>query len=105
MVDIEIDGIYCPKCRELHPTLFWHDKYNEYLMPSICYNNRRAAGARFGIEYSDEECQEAYRKRLDLMQIDLMEYNGACVICSSTTRFIDIRTKKFVCSDECKSKL
>ena len=30
MIKIEIDGIWCKKCQELHPTLFWHEKYNDY---------------------------------------------------------------------------
>lgn len=30
-VDIEIDGFWCKKCEELHPTLYWHEKFDEYL--------------------------------------------------------------------------
>ncbi len=103
MVNIEIDGIYCPKCRELHPTLFWHHEYNEYLMPRHCYDELRAAGARFGYTYSDEECQEMYQKRLDFKQIKLMKHAGECAICSAVTSFIAILTEQFVCSDECLS--
>ena len=105
MVNIEIDGIYCPKCKELHPTLFWHDKYNEYLMPSDCYEKHRAIGARFGITYSDEECQEEYQKRLDSMQIKLMEYERKCTICNAVTKFMTTNTNQYVCSDECLSKV
>lgn len=105
MVNIEIDGIYCPKCRELHPTLFWHHKYNEYLMPSYCYDVSRVAVARFGYTCSDEECRERYQKRLDFKQIKLMKHKGECSVCSAVTSFFDINMEQFVCSDECQSKL
>lgn len=105
MVNIEMDGIYCPKCRDLHPTLFWHDKYNDYLMPSICYDKQRVACARIGYTYSDEECRETYQKGLEFKQIKLMKHVGECVVCFAVTNFIDINTEQFVCSDECLSKV
>ena len=32
MINCVLDGIWCPKCKTLHPTLYWHNKYNDYLL-------------------------------------------------------------------------
>lgn len=29
-VNIILDGCGCPKCKDFHPTVFWHKKYDEY---------------------------------------------------------------------------
>ena len=105
MVNIEIDGIYCSKCRGLHPTLYWHDKYDEYLTPCDCSKKYKAVVVRFGIEYNDEEFKKAYQKRLDSKQIKMMERVSKCTICTSVTKFVDVNTGKYVCSDECLSKV
>lgn len=89
MVDIQIDGVWCPKCKTLHQTLYWHEKYNDWLIrrkekhPEIC--------KRFGINtyYLDD--------------MDVIECNTSkCVICGEETNYIDKQTGKPVCSDECK---
>lgn len=105
MVCVEIDGIYCPKCRDFHPTLYWHRKYNEYLMPSQCYKSHRAARARFGAKTSDEECQADYQQRLEWKKINYIENAGTCVICSTTTNFMVVDRGEYICSDECLSKM
>lgn len=105
MICCEIDGIYCPKCREFHPSLYWHEKYNEYLMPNQCYERYRAARARFGAETSDEECQADYQLRLKLKKINYMENKGTCVICSTITNFAGVDRGEYICSDKCLSKM
>lgn len=52
-----------------------------------CYEQYRAARARFGAETSDEECQADYQLRLELKKINYMENKGTCVICSTITSF------------------
>ena len=35
MICIEPDGIWCKKCQKMHPTLFWHEKYNDYAVSQL----------------------------------------------------------------------
>ena len=98
MIICEPDGIWCSKCKTLHPTLFWHEKYNDYEL------NRK------------ENFEENKRKRPQLFkdasyidylpQKNLFENKemGKCIICGELTYFQHTLTNNFVCSDECKYK-
>ena len=89
MVDIQIDGIWCPKCKTLHQTLYWHEKYNDWLMkrkekhPEIC--------KRFGINTNYLEGMPVIESK-----------NGKCVVCGCNTDYVDKETGLSVCSDECR---
>ena len=101
MVDIEIDGIYCSRCNTLHPTLFWHKKYKEYMNRHDYYEERKKACERFRMECSDESCEVEYQHHLALKKIKLVEQPGNCAVCGTLTNFIDVYTETYVCSDEC----
>ena len=98
MINFESEGIYCSKCNDLHPTLMWHDKYDDYLMnrKERWEENKEKRPQLFGsAEYTDslaikglEECTSA----------------GSCMICSTDTHFISVKTGHYVCSDECLYK-
>lgn len=103
MITFMIDDMYCDKCKKWHKPLYWHDKYNDYLMPSDCYERYKKLFARFGVLKSEKECREAYQERLDWMQINFLEHTGRCVMCSAETNFVVKNTGKFVCSEECKA--
>ena len=32
MICCDSDGIWCPKCRQMHPSLYWHEAYTDYLL-------------------------------------------------------------------------
>lgn len=64
MVNIEIDGIYCPKCNDLHPTLSWHEKYIDYLNENQWITNHIQTVKRFRIECSEAETQTEYQSIL-----------------------------------------
>ena len=89
MIDIEIDGVWCPKCKTLHPTLYWHEKYDNWLVkrkekhPEICQ--------RFGINTN----------YLDGMSV-IESKGGKCVVCGCDTDYADKKTRVSVCSDECR---
>ena len=89
MLDIQVDGIWCPKCKTLHPTLYWHDKYDDWLKnkkerhPSIC--------EKFGINID-------YLHGLSIVECE----TSNCIVCGAKTNYADEETGNPVCSDECK---
>lgn len=89
MVDIIVDGIYCSKCNDMHPSLFWHEKYNDYL--SNRKKSHKKICKKFGIKTH-------YLNGLNLKKCK----SGKCVICGCMTNYKDTRTKKYICSNECK---
>ena len=99
MIFCDIDGIWCPKCRQMHPSLYWHKAYNDYLLDrkQKWEENKKKRPNLFGnAEYTD------LLPRMGLIE---EEDEGECCICKRQTFFKDINTKKYVCSNECKSKL
>ena len=26
-VNVEIDGVFCKKCNEMHPSMYWHEEF------------------------------------------------------------------------------
>lgn len=98
MINIEIDGIWCPKCREMHPSLFWHNKYNDYLKDrkERYYKNLE----RF---YKEKNLIPEFEDNLE--RLGLCEtVEGKCVICRSLTNFKSIETGNYICCNECKDK-
>ena len=95
MIDIEIDGIWCPECRKLHPTLFWHDKYDTYELNRYerwIMEKKKRPKLFENADYED-----------DLPVKDLEECDmGKCVICGALTHFRRLSNKHYVCCDECK---
>lgn len=100
MITVYDDGVWCKKCNKFHPTLMWHEKYNNYEL------NRREEW-----EKSIEKHFPMYKDTaefIDSLPIKgLMEdsVEGECEICKDKTFFRELTTKKYVCSDECKYKL
>ena len=80
MICIEPDGIWCKKCQKMHPTLFWHEKYNDYELS----RKERWFESIKGLKQEEQE--------------------GNCVICNTPTFFKTIETDNYVCCDECKYK-
>ena len=105
MVNVEFDGIYCPKCNGLHPTLYWHEKYDDYLLKSHVYEAHRKTCSRFGIVFTDDECQKEYLFQLSCKKISYKKESGVCAICGCQTNFISSEKKMYVCSDECRHAL
>lgn len=103
-VDLEIDGVYCPKCNDLHPTLMWHEKYNDYLKKDKWVQEYKKSLLRFKLKISNNEAIQQYEKHVDAKDIIQKDYTGECIICSTLTHFINKKTENFVCSDECKYK-
>lgn len=98
MINCEIDGIWCPKCKELHPTLYWHQKYNDYLLNrrEVFEENKKKRPKLFGdAEYTDS---------LFMKELEESSEMGKCVCCEGETFFKNTKTGNFVCSDECKYK-
>lgn len=96
MVDIEIDGIWCKKCKTFHPTLMWHEKYDSYqLDDSKRINDIKK---RFS-EYDPELSRE---RALKIKELKIMKEQRPCIICGDNTFFVNIKTNNYVCSDECK---
>lgn len=95
-IDIELDLFPCDKCDEWHPTLHWHDKYDNYLL------NRRErfeeTKAKRPILFSDAE----YHEVLPTLQLIEDKNQNNCCICGCVTHFINRITLHPVCSDECK---
>jgi len=102
-IDIEIDGIYCPKCKCLHPTLFWHEKYCNYLDKEKWIENHQKTIQKFRNLYDgDIDFNLAYKQELASKNLLLSNVEGNCVICGCKTIFVHSKTDNFVCSDECK---
>lgn len=101
-IDIEIDGIYCPKCKQMHPTLYWHDKYDSYLNFSLWKETYSISLSRFGKAAIPEVVVKEYENCLRIRDLQLSEKRRQCIICSHETLFVNRETNNAVCSDECQ---
>lgn len=95
MINIEIDGIWCPNCRHFHPTLFWHEKYDSYKMDR--YEHWLKNKEKRPLLFQNTEYEDTLPV-LDLEECDI----GLCVICKTPTHFKRLSNGHYVCSDECK---
>lgn len=103
MIDMEIDGFYCKECNDIHPTLYWHELYGEYIKTkeeAIPYFKNVCA--RFGEIITDDDALFLYYKTMRLRGLEYSENNGECVICGTRTHYMLIGTKKYICSNKCK---
>ena len=112
MLNIEIDGIWCNECKDIHQTLFWHDKYgfrntDAGIRRSI-ENLAKKAPKLFRI---DDLSEDEKRKVIDItVQSNIEDKSiidadiGNCIICGYETQFISKKTRRHVCSDECLYK-
>lgn len=103
-VNIEIDGIYCSKCNDFHPTLQWHEKYNDYLNKGEWAKQYKKNLLRFKQTISDAEANKQFEKHITSLNIIQKDHAEECIICSTLTNFVNIRSRNFVCSDKCKYK-
>ena len=98
-IDVWIDGIWCRKCRDLHPTLYWHDKYDDYLLDrrEQWEESKKKRPALYGdAEYVDD---------LPVHGLKQEDVRGPCAVCGCETYFKHLQMDKYVCSDECKYAL
>ena len=94
-VDIEIDGFWCKECEELHPTLFWHEKFDNYL------RNRREVWEQQKKARPNLFKDALYEDRLPILGLTEQRHRGTCVSCGHLTYFTSLKTKQFICSNEC----
>ena len=101
-VSIEIDGIYCPQCKSLHPTLYWHEKFDDYLDEKKYIKKLADAYKKMGVIVSNKQIQTHFSQHLEMVGIKRALNTNKCIVCNSTTQFKNIKTNNFVCSNECK---
>lgn len=104
MITVEIDGVYCKRCNDMHPTLCWHEKYDELLDFKSHIETYKRASERFKISFTDAKLEELYKDKLRRRGVKIEEKPGCCSVCSCETKFINIESNAYVCSDECKYK-
>ena len=97
MINVKLDGIYCKECNTLHPTLFWHKKYNDYEL------NREENYHKMMIKHFPN-IEYTYKDNLYIKNLEETKELNECVICKTLTYFKHISTNNYVCSDECKYK-
>ena len=98
MICIEPDGIWCKKCQKMHPTLFWHEKYNDYEL------SRKEKWFESIKRFKTYITEKDYIDSLPTKGLKQEEQEGNCVICNTPTFFKTIETDNYVCCDECKYK-
>ena len=98
MICIEPDGIWCKKCQKMHPTLFWHDKYNDYEL------FRKEQWIKSMKSFIENVNEDDYIDSLPIKGLKEENIEGKCIICNSSTFFKTIKTNNYVCCDECKYK-
>ncbi|NQI71489.1 hypothetical protein HO594_10125 [Streptococcus suis] len=96
VVDIEIDGFWCKKCEELHSHLYWHKKFDEYLL------NRREVWEQQKKVRPNLFKDALYEDSLPRLGLTEQRHRGTCVSCGHLTYFTSLKTKRFICSNECK---
>lgn len=101
-ISIEIDGVYCPKCNDMHPTLMWHEKYNDYISKTKHVDSIIKSCKIFGVNISLDTAYKNYAEHLNFLGIDETEIIKKCVMCSAETRFKNIKTNNYVCSNKCR---
>ena len=102
MIDIILDGFYCKKCKEMHPTLFWHEKYNDYETKDIEEFKKKIQ--RFGSFPNEIEYITKFKESLAIKGLEKCDELGYCYICNYETFFKSTRSGHFICSNECKYK-
>lgn len=101
-ISVEINGIFCPKCNTLHPTLFWHEKYDDYIAETKYIEKLINAHERFELTIGKDDAQRNFLGYLETLEIKKTKSTNKCVNCSAKTSFKNKKTNNYVCSDECK---
>ena len=101
MITVEIDGVYCKKCGQMHPTLLWHKKYNDYATDEVTRPKIRAAMKHFRPQITDEEVAHAIEENRKYKFYEEKITSAPCAICGEQTYFISKLTGHRTCSDEC----
>ena len=91
----EIDGVWCNSCKQFHPTLMWHEKYNNYLL-----DRKEKWEKMIKKHFPDENVK--YIDKIIALGLDEDKDIHKCIICESDTNFKNVKTGNFVCCDKCK---
>lgn len=97
MVNVIIDGIWCDKCKEMHPYLFYHEKFDDYEL-----NRKEQWEKSINKHFSNEHIE--YVDTLPMKGLKEENTPGKCIICNTLTHFKNLETDHYVCSNECKIK-
>ena len=77
MLSIELDGFYCKRCNDFHPTLCWHELYDDYMKTKeesiALYKN---VAERFDKPITDDEALELYYKNMSIKGLEYSEEGG-----------------------------
>lgn len=103
-VNVEIDGIFCKKCNEMHPSMYWHEAFENYLNEEEWVQTYMRTLQRFQQAPSMERAKSEYAEMLEVHGICHLCEEGVCFVCGRETSFIDGNTIRYVCSEECKEK-
>ena len=100
-INIETDGIYCDKCNCLHPTLFWHNKYDDYLIKEDRVENLKKYLEKHNIKLSIDQLEDEFNSLFKVKKIKLSRIKGSCIMCGKKTKFKNLINSQYICSDEC----
>lgn len=99
-INIEIDGVYCSRCNDLHPTLLWHERYDDYARAET----RLAEWLRLRAErpwlLGDCEPPDMSSACFGVVEND---WKAPCVMCGNATYFTDEESGERVCCAECRN--
>ena len=103
----KIDGIYCDKCKTMHPTLFWHELYDDYRKPLEEYIPYiKQMHERFAqMTITDAEAIEHYNDLMRILKLERCDEKGKCEICGTLTHYKYTPANKYICSDKCKYEI
>ena len=94
------DGVYCPQCKDVHPTLKWHEKYDDYEMRETMRAEWEAAVAKRPNLLGGTLFEDFYRwNSRGLVE---HEESSPCAVCGCATHFSDPDSGFCVCGDECR---
>lgn len=97
-INIELDGFYCPTCNDLHPTLLWHDPYDDYATREIRFADWQESRRERPALLHDAVFQES----IAYLGVTEHDSSAPCTICGRQTRFTDANADNRICSAECK---
>lgn len=97
---VDIDGIWCKKCQKMHPTLMWHEKYNDYELDR--YEKWKKMIDKHFPNLKDGDVYPEFKDSLSVKGLKENNEKGVCIICKTPTYFKSLKTDEFVCCDECK---
>ena len=98
-ISIELDGFYCPDCNDFHPTLMWHERYDDYATRETRFADWQKNKEERPALFRDAVFQES------VAHLGVAEHDNPapCIVCECQTHFADANTGGRICSAECKS--